>query len=48
MTEWFHAGACSSSPGIPANALITAASEEFGDGNMRFKQAFPCNADIGE
>jgi hypothetical protein len=43
-----RAGARSSGPGIPANALIAAASEGFGDGVMRFKQAFSRNADIGD
>jgi len=33
--------------GIPANALIEA-SVAFGDGVMRFKQAFSCDADIGD
>jgi hypothetical protein len=41
-------GQCrSSSAGIPANALIEA-SVTFGDGVMRFKQAFSCDADIGD
>src|ERR1700726_2904891 len=33
--------------GIPANAVV-AASMAFGDGIMRFKQAFSCDADIGD
>ena len=33
--------------GIPANA-VTAASVASGDGVMRFKQAFSCDADIGD
>jgi hypothetical protein len=39
--------AASCSAGIPANALI-AASVAYGDGVMRFKQAFSCDADIGD
>jgi hypothetical protein len=35
------------SAGIPANA-VTAASVASGDGVMRFKQAFSCDADIGD
>src|ERR1700722_11040156 len=39
--------AASSRAGIPASALA-AASMASGDGIMRFKQAFSCDADIGD